>query len=266
MRLAHITHTGGGMVLLNLSEIGQLGGEEKSLNFSAQLSKELSQEASGVILEPISGFQALDEKAADAGVIFSLATEEIDNEPTSLPVFYPNWGVEYVRHNYGLAHLKLYFNPDEEQSAKKLQIAAEVYDHCQFEGIDLMIELCVFALSNEKTTLEEFQNTQVEAITLLRDKCDAMALEYPHSALACATLTAELDIPWILVDRTPEYEDFKEQVRTALEAGASGVMMGNILWQGMDEKNFSQIMETQARDRVIELSRIVYENVNQSTA
>jgi len=106
---------------------------------------------------------------------------------------------------------------------------------------------------------------QLEAVTDMRNKCHLLALEYPHSALACATLTAELDVPWILVDRTPDYNDFKEQVRTAIEAGAVGAQIGSVLWQGLNKDNYQQVIETQARDRMIELSRIVSESVSQTT-
>ena len=92
-----------------------------------------------------------------------------------------------------------------------------------------------------------------------------MVLEYPHSALACATLTAELDIPWLLIDRTPTYSEFKEQLRTAMESGASGVMLDQIIWQGFEPSESSKFIENTARDRVIELARITQESLATST-
>lgn len=270
MQLAHIRRSSGATTLLNLSAVNTDGEDpsaatgnslvEKKLIIE-QLVKQLSSSATGVILEPLSGFDAIEKKDKSCGLLLSLVEQQPEAEPATNPIFYPDWGVEFIRNNYGVAHLKIYYHPNEPLAAKKQQIAAEIFDHCQYEGIDLLLELSLFALDDKKTTLEAFQEAQIAAIADMRNKAHMLALEYPHSALACATLTAELDVPWLLVDRTPDYEEFKEQVRTALEVGASGVAIGQVLWQGMNSENYQQLIASQARDRMIELSRIVDEGV-----
>ncbi|MBU0979121.1 hypothetical protein KKF92_04835 [Patescibacteria group bacterium] len=273
MHLSRIQHDLGSITLLDLSCLAELISQsqsEKSLpNQKIDLStiinsssQALTEHVSGVIFEPINGFEAITQKNDDCGLALALTDKSEQHQPTELPTFYPNWGVEFVRHNYGLAYLKLFYHPGEPKASEKIQLVAEVYDHCLYEGIDLVLEISLFALNDQKNTLEEFQEAQLLAVQDFRDKCHLMALEYAHSALACATLTAQLDVPWILVDRTPNYAEFKEQVRIAMESGAMGATLGQVLWQGLEVDQYQQAVTTTVRDRVIELDRIIQESLS----
>jgi tagatose-1,6-bisphosphate aldolase len=265
MQLGSITDKSGAVTLLNLTSVfnqGEIDRDKPTVSTQVeQACGNLTTHVSGVILEPINGFEAIEKKAAGCGLVLSLAQTKEETSPIELPVYYPNWGVEFVRQNYGLAHLKLFYHPQEELGADKLQVVAEIYDHCLYEGIELVLELSLFALDDKKNTLEQFQESQLLAAQDMRDKCHLMVLEYPHSALACATLTAQLDVPWLLIDRTPTYSEFKEQVRTAMESGAKGVVIGDVVWQGVEEEEFEKFCNTTARDRVIEIARIAQENM-----
>jgi len=268
MHLSNIQHDSGSITLLDLSYLSQVisqsADKKKALdlpNIIELSSKELTSHVSGVILSPTDGFEAIDGKDDKCGLALTLAESSSQNLPTQLPTFFPNWGVEFIRHNYGLAYLKLYYHPDEPMGSEKIQIVAEIFDHCLYEGIELMLEVSLFALNDQKNTLEEFQEAQLLAVQDFRNKCHSLALEYPHSALSCATLTAELDIPWILVDRTPNYSEFKEQIRIAMESGAVGAAMGQVIWQGLDVGEDPKIIKTTVRDRVIELDRIIQESL-----
>ena len=251
----------GSIVLLDLTCLSQ--DQSAMIDLS---SSELTSHVSGVILDPIDGFEAVAKKDNGCGLALSLVEASGPALPTELPTFFPNWGVEFVRHNYGLAYLKLQYHPNEPVGADKMGLVAEVYDHCLYEGIELILEISLFALNDQKNTLDEFQEAQLLAVQDFRDKCHAMVLEYPHSALACATLTAELDVPWLLADRTPNYSEFKEQVRVAIESGAVGTSLGQVIWQGLEIGDYEKFITTTARDRVIEISRIVDELMAKESA
>jgi len=91
-------------------------------------------------------------------------------------------------------------------------------------------------------------------------------LQSPHDALACATITTELDGPWLLGDDNLVYDDFKEALRTALENGAGGFLVSESLFgeidalrrpdQSLDLPEIIKFIKTKTRDRALELIRI----------
>jgi tagatose-1,6-bisphosphate aldolase len=182
--------------------------------------------------------------------------------------------VESIANNYGVAKLELYYHPAEENAAYKKQMVAELYDYCKYEGIDFVLELLVYHQATEEPSEEVLTETQLIAVQEFRDSCDLLAVEYLSNSLAAVTITAELDIPWIMTGREVEYETIKNDLRASLESGASGFLLGDIFWPKVDATTrdaqdfqvshlLSQI-ENQSRDRIIELSRIVEEHAKKS--
>ncbi len=208
---------------------------------------------------------------SEVGSIFPLERRTFDADPLSVPILSQTWSVEAVRNNYGVAKLELFFNPEEKEAATKKQLVAEVYDYCQHEGIDLLLEVLVYMEGSEQEYQEHFPDLQLGAVQELRNLCSVMALEYPLSALGAVTLTAELDIPWLLSMRNTPYELAKEQLRTVLESGARGYMgieqflpdrtstSQNSVAPAFDQEKVRQFIQTTGRDRALELARIVAE-------
>lgn len=240
----------------------------------AEISQRISGEFSGLILGPEIGFSALDQKNDHTGVLFSLTTQIITQQVADLPKFVGNWSVQHVRNNYGLVYLKLYYNPHAPNATQKWQMVSEIYDMTRYEGCDLVLELSLYPEESQPVTKEIFAETQLLSVQQMQSVADLLVIEYPHSALAAATLTAQLDIPWLVVDRTEDYGYFKEVARTCLESGAKGVCVGPSLWSnipalsfdhGQPEKKSWQAIRTyihtELRDRSLELMRIVKEEV-----
>jgi len=238
----------------------------------AEISQRTSGEFSGLILGPEIGFSALDHKNDRTGVLFSLTTQTITQQVSELPKFVEKWSVQHIRNNYGLVYLKLYYNPHAENAAQKWQMVSEVYDMTRYEGCDLALELSLYPEQAQVTTKEMFAETQLLAVEQMQTVADLLILEYPHSALAAATLTAQLDVPWLVVDRTDDYGFFKEVARTCLESGAKGICVGPSLWSNIPTLSFDQgqpeekswqairtYVHTELRDRSLELMRIVKE-------
>ncbi len=220
---------------------------------------------SGVLLSPDIGYNALFEKKDSAGVVFPLERRLFDADPLSIPILKEHWGVAAIAQNYGVAKLELFYHPEEKEAITKQQIVAELYDYCKHENIDLILELILYIEGTEAEYTAQLPGLQLRAVKEFRSLCSLLALEYPLNALNTVTLTAELDIPWILTARTTPYEIFKEQLRTALESGAVGYMGSSFFFPPMPEvgqSSFSQeeledfIIRT-GKDRVAELYRIV---------
>lgn len=230
---------------------------------------------SGVILGPEVGFEAVFRKDPKTGLVLSLEKQSSFFSVNEMPKFYEQWGIEQIRNNYGVGHLKLYYHPQEELATQKKQLAGELYDAAKYEGVDLIIELAMY--QPEKTLSENESNDSFEETQLLAAKefqavCDLLVLEYPHSSLSCATLSAELDVPWLLADRLDDYTYFKECLRIAMENGAVGCQIDNVVWSGLPEVKLAQAdqdskdwqvltkyIQTELRDRLIEITRIVDE-------
>jgi tagatose-1,6-bisphosphate aldolase len=240
----------------------------------AELLQVYSQAVSGVGVVPEISFDQVGKLFESIGVYFPLERRLFDTDPLSVPILSQNWGVEAIRNNYSVAKLELFFNPTEREAAAKKQLVAEVYDYCQHQGIDLILEVLVYMEGSEHEYQQQFPELQLGAVQELRTLCSLMALEYPLNALGAVTITAELDVPWVVSLRNTPYPVAKEQLRTALESGARGFLA---LEQFLPEKpeagsptfdqaQFSQFVRTIGRDRVVELSRIVAESQTQESA
>lgn len=234
-------------------------------NLIILFAKILTPEMSGVILSSEVGYPALSQKHLGVGPVFAVERRLIEPDPYTIPLLLQHWNVEAIRNNYAMAKLELYFNPNEEEVVTKLQMVAELYEYCKHVGIDFLLELIVVVEAKEKDYKPLFQQVQLEAVQELRKYCDLMALEFPFDALGAVTLTAELDIPWIVTAGDTPYDIFKENLRTALESGAAGYLgLEQFLppvfkKDSYDRSIVERFVMTQGRDRAIELGRIVTE-------
>lgn len=226
--------------------------------------QQYSPHVSGVVLSPEVGYRSILQKHQQTGVLFCLERRLLDPDPFTVPLLLNSWNVETVRQNYGLAKLELYYHPREAEAATKRQMVAELYDFCKHQGIEFLLEVVLYIEATEKEYKDTFQQLQLEAVQDLRKFCDVMALEYPLDALGAVTVTAELDIPWILSSSTASYDLFKENARTALESGAKGFIATTQFLPAFQKDafkldEFSKFIQTTGKDRVIEMTRIVQE-------
>jgi tagatose-1,6-bisphosphate aldolase len=239
---------------------------------TSSLLKTFSQEVSGVVLDYKVGLPVIHTKAQGAGTALRLEEIAVESDPLSLPHFNPEWGVEEITNNYGVVKLELMYHPAEPKAMEKKQIVAEIFDYCQYQHVAFMLVLRLYSPSGEVMSSEEWQETQFTAVQELQQSCDVLVLECPKNALAAATLTAELDIPWLMLTAEPTYAKVKESLRLALENGAQGFLATDVVWseiyscrrrdKGIDEERLHQFVLTIGRDRIIELVRIVGEKVS----
>ncbi len=236
-----------------------------------QLLLSLSPNASGVVMDPTHTLALISKKANSAGLALRLETIQEETDPLAVPNLIPDWGVELVKQNYGVAKLELYYHPNEEQALKKKQLVAELFDFCQYEHIDFLLKLVVYTPADEEFSSLSFQEAQLQSIEEFRSSCNLMALQHPLDALSAATVTSELDIPWVVSLTAADYQMNKDNLRICLENGAKGFMAGEILWQGLNEQRTKNqaldlnalfaYIQTTTRDRFLELERISNEEL-----
>jgi len=228
-----------------------------------------SEYTTGVVLDPTYSLPFLSYKNNNSGLAIRLEQNQAQ-EPINLPRFIPQWSVEDVRNNYGLAKLELYYHPDEELAMEKKKLVADLYDFCQYEGIDFLLKLVIYQPAGHPMDMVEFQETQLEVVSELQKFASLISLQYPQDPLATATLTSSLDIPWLLSSDGFTYEAFKDALRVSMENGAEGFLLGKTLWQDLgkmrledqspDFEQIEKFLKTTGKDRVIELMRIVRES------
>lgn len=228
----------------------------------------LASQPSAVVADPVFSLPLLMDDI-EKGLILRLdeANKKILNE--SLPQFASQWGVDEIANNYAVAKLELQYHPAEEAALNKKKIAAELFEYCQHVGIDLLLKLNIYHQPDEAKDPIVLQENQFQAIQELRDNCHLMSIQYPSNALAAATITAELDHPWVVSLNNPDHDQNKNELRAALENGARGFMVGSGLWseisslrqedESPDLSAIQRFIETIARDRMIELVRITNE-------
>ncbi len=250
-------------------DLTQPSNEQLIKQFFTKFAQTLAPHASGLVLDPIYTLDLVKVKADQTGLLSRLTVLQEEVDPLAMPRLIPHWSVEDIRNNYSLAKLELYYHPREKQALAKKQFLAEIYDYCQYEKISLCLQLIIYTPADQEFSEDRFQEDQLQAIQELRSSADLFALQYPLGPLPAATVTAELDKPWILMTQDQSYEQFKQVLRVAIENGAQGFLATDSLWpelknykrkdQGPDWEQLYQFAQTTIRDRVIELVRISHE-------
>jgi tagatose-1,6-bisphosphate aldolase len=228
--------------------------------------------ASGLVVDARFGFDGLaeDERPAKLGLGLRVFQHQDASNWMMPPQLLPNWGLEEVANNYAAAYLKMYYHPSLEKALEKKQIIGELYDYCQYLKIGMILDIRLIGHHGGLLDHQDREETAVVAVQELQKWADLVVLEYPGSALAAATVTAELDSPWIVSPApSSEYDVFKENLRAALEAGAAGALLDSNLWPEIsqlrledttpDRLAISTYWQTTYRDRLLELARIIDE-------
>ena len=59
-----------------------------------------SQMCSGVLVDPIYGFPAIERKAKNTGLILPVESSGYGDERSAVPTMIPDWGVQNIKNNY----------------------------------------------------------------------------------------------------------------------------------------------------------------------
>lgn len=222
---------------------------------------------SGVLVDPIYGFPAIERKAKNTGLILPLESSGYTDERTAIPTMIPDWGVENIKNNYAVAKLLLYYHPAEPNAEAKKKLVMEVGEYSHHQEISFLLEPVLFnPEGKEELSKEDFQEAQLAMAQEFQSSCDVLKLQYPGDALAAATITAELDIPWILLSRGMPFDQFKESLKICLENGAKGFAAGRSVWQEINvlrtpegQPDFAKIeefLQTTGKQRMQELIEV----------
>jgi tagatose-1,6-bisphosphate aldolase len=124
--------------------------------------------------------------------------------------------------------LLVYFSLESETAQKQIETTKKAVQDSQETGLPMFLEIVTYGKGEGKVaeSLQVFLDNGI--------KPDVYKLEYPGSgeeAKRVTELLQPLDIPWILLTRGAEYEKFKDQLETCVEAGCVGFLAGRGVWQ-----------------------------------
>lgn len=230
------------------------------------------QPCTGVIADPQFSWPLVSRGPDTKGVALVLNQSTAEQDPMVPPSLNGDWTVESVANNYALAYLDLWYNPAEEAALAKKQLLAEVADYCRQEDTDLVLRLRLYqpTAPGQPATPVPIE-TWLTALQEVRELTQLLVLDFPGDSLTAATITAELDQPWLVWLGEQPYLQAKETLRQALESGAAGCVMSEVLWadRWLNESAAAQLEQTGAlpgwfatevHDRALELARIVAEH------
>lgn len=216
------------------------------------LLRELSADATAIMLEPeYSAAQAIGARALPGSVGFLAAIEAQGylGDPTARQTsLLDGWGVEKAK-RLGANGIKLLvlYRPDAGAvtEAQDRMIGAVVVE-CARHDIPLFLEPLAYAIepglsSDSAEFASKRRRLVIDTVRRLGALGpDVLKVQFPVDtrfeanrgvwADACRELNETAPVPWALLSGGDPYELFRDQVRIACGAGASGFMVGRALW------------------------------------
>ncbi|GAA3112401.1 tagatose 1,6-diphosphate aldolase [Kribbella aluminosa] len=171
-----------------------------------------------------------------------------------------------------------FFRPDADAEVADHQrgVLAQLVEQSARYSLPMVVEPIWYPLIGEDTSSAPWRERRVQgivesAIEADRLGADLLKLEFPgylgdergaeRSHEACAEVTANTRVPWVLLSGGVGFEDFDEQLRIGCSAGASGYMAGRSVWQEV-----AVTRDDDERDRLIGQLRSRLERLNATTS
>ncbi|MEM5853111.1 MAG: tagatose 1,6-diphosphate aldolase [Candidatus Aenigmatarchaeota archaeon] len=221
-----------------------------------RLAKIFCEEASGILLDPIYGKPAIRVVKRKCGLILALEESGYeDGEYGRLTKLIKGFGPrEAVKLGADAAKLLIYFNPKAKTAKKQKELVKEVARECEDVGLPLICEFLVYPL-DEKNFEEEKSELIIKSVKQIsRLGIQLLKVEFPGKIgenreileKRCEKITESSEVPWVLLSRGVDFEEFKEQLKISINCGASGFMVGRALWQdyfkpGIGKREFLRV-------------------------
>jgi len=166
----------------------------------------------------------------------------------------PGWSVKKVK-RMGASAVKLliYFRPDlKDVASKQLDLVAKLADQCLEEDIAFLVEPVSYPIEEKErmnhngTYSEKFAEIKPDLVIetarqITALPIDVLKAEFPADIHfeqdegkllgLCQELNRASRLPWVLLSAGVDFESFRNQVKIACKAGASGFLAGRALWQ-----------------------------------
>ncbi|HUA78591.1 MAG TPA: tagatose 1,6-diphosphate aldolase, partial [Acetobacteraceae bacterium] len=245
-----------------------------------ELIRALAPEVSAFLLDAEFGLaQAIASRAlpGNVGLMASIENEDYQIPPgarrTRLREGWSVWQAKMI----GADVLKLlwFFRPDSDTADHQRDVVRRLVDQCASLSLPLVVEPIWYPLPGEDRSSAAWRSRRVDGI--IESAAEAAALgtdmlkvEFPgevgsenerSAALAaCKRLDSGIrGLPWVILSAGVGYDAFREQVRIASLAGASGFLAGRSIWRdaaATHEPGQRRIATAEAAARLRELAAI----------
>ncbi len=226
----------------------------------ADIVQYLAAHASAVLLDPVCAVPAVVEDGTlrrDVGLLIGLDASGYDESPEGYRLSRLAEGVtaRRVRELGGTGgKIMVYLRPDRpEADAHNIDILRRCIEDFAREDLLLVVEFLTYALKDESK--EDYARALpglVEGGVRISLDCGAKLLKvpYPGNAAAWAAIhKMAAGVPWTILSAGVDHATFREQVRTAVAEGATGVIAGRALW-----KDCISLDRTVTRERLTRLA------------
>lgn len=233
--------------------------KEDLISFKEEVLASLMPQLSGFLIDPEYGLEAYKKLDTDKRIPYLLCIEKTGYQKSSEGARTEiQYSVSQLK-EMGASGIKLLlpFHPKKPSQKHQLAIAQKVLTDARQDGVPLFLEIILEPQEGNKETLIP------ESVKMFLDagiRPDVFKLEYPGSAQACQEITEMLKlIPWILLTRGIDFEDFKKNLIIAVRNGASGFLAGRALWQeagALKDQEKKEFLENVLPKRFEEISHI----------
>lgn len=206
-----------------------------------------------VLLDPIySAGPAIRENAIPGDVGLMMAREKSGYAPSNagrVTVLLEEWDCGKIKQLGGTAvKLLLHYNPNAQNAREQEAVVQRVAEECNQADIPFLLEpICYPIEPNVQKGDDPFArgirpSLVVESARRLAPMgATVMKMEFPTDAKQthseeemldyCHQLSEVISIPWVLLSAGVNFEQFRQQVRIACVAGASGFVAGRAIWK-----------------------------------
>ena len=246
--------------------------------------------ATGILIDPVYAYERSFVEAcsirADVGLLMAVEASGYGGKGEFGPQVQMFGGSEVddaVRKikNRGAAAVKMlvYYRPDSPTREYQESRVKAVGDACEKYNIAFLLEPLGHSLEggpHKKKDPKEFSKIKpwivietARELTKPEYSVDVLKAEFPLNlkyaeelgqdpSEACKELDEASEVPWVVLSAGVDYEEFKENLRYALEKGASGFLCGRAIWkEAVGMENMYKFLLTTAVPRLNELVDMV---------
>ncbi len=230
--------------------------------FKEQVAAVLSPESSAVLLDPEYGLAHCVAAGAIPGAVGLIAALEAtgygeDETGGRISKLLPGWSVSTAK-KMGANAVKLlvYYHPHSAMAESIEELIKQVAIECNKHDILFVLEPLTYSFAGKgKLAPGEKRELILETARRLTGiGGDVLKAEFPLDITAepaesawvsaCAALTENSQVPWVLLSASVDFDIFLRQAAVACFNGASGVAVGRAIWReaaslnGLDRKAF----------------------------
>lgn len=262
-------------------ELGRKIGYKEMVEYKLDICSALAPQASAVLLDPVYG--AAQSIAGGAlpgrtGLLVSVEATGYHNNPEGrVTTLLDGWSVEKIKRMGGSAvKILVYYRPDLAKVAKKqLETLRSLAKECSKYDLPFLVEPVSYPVEAEKADPAQFAAKKPELVIetarqITALPIDVLKAEFPvnlnyekdraKALEACQRLNEASQVPWVLLSAGVDYQMFREEVKIACQAGASGFLGGRAIWQEVlrfaDRSQRVTYLKTAVVDRLKELVEI----------